>query len=527
MHKLIRVIESQKHLLVAISICSLLIVTTIHIIQSDDDTLHTAITLMQAILCCLTITYLVYSIIKRRRRYHADMEKNQFAYAMQSHLFEASSSNTHIKYVLSQIREFVQADLVHYAIMDGEYRKRFFCSPLEHHNAIEAIDKKAYINATKLVTGHNRYLYLNEAQTAEHLENDKLIRLSSLEVKNIFFVLVKNSQDELVGFLSIVNIQKVKGYEEMLQNIADNLQRAIQNVEAYKLLQKLGNFDELTGLKNRNAYEQALNGYESSTQLYCCIYADANGLHDLNNTYGHEAGDKMLITVATAIKTAFGAKDTYRIGGDEFIAFNADMTPEEVEAAVTKIKTDLAQQDYHVSVGWAFQTSSQFLRYIICLAEKAMYKDKELYYKKIKKSGKLRNKNQQMENLLLEKSDRDFFLRTIASNYIGVYIVNLATDDTRVIFRPNYFDQILRDNNFLFRNSLRQFAETFMEPASWADFRICYDFKVIEQRFKENKRIELTYKRIDGVRVALRILPAEDYADKKKNTLWIFEAIPD
>lgn len=75
MHKLIRVMESQKHLLVAISICSLLIVTTIHIIQSDDDTLHTAITLMQALLCCLTITYLVYSIIKRRRRYHADMEK--------------------------------------------------------------------------------------------------------------------------------------------------------------------------------------------------------------------------------------------------------------------------------------------------------------------------------------------------------------------------------------------------------------------------------------------------------------------
>ena len=119
MYKLIRVMEPQKHLLVAISICLLLIVTTIYIIQSDDETLRTAITLIQVLLCCLTIAYLIYSIIKRRRRYHADMEKNQFAYAMQSHLFGASISNTHIKYVLSQIREFVQADLVHYAIMDG------------------------------------------------------------------------------------------------------------------------------------------------------------------------------------------------------------------------------------------------------------------------------------------------------------------------------------------------------------------------------------------------------------------------
>lgn len=124
----------------------------------------------------------------------------------------------------------------------------------------------------------------------------------------------------------------------MLQNIADNLQLAIENVEAYKLLKKLGNFDELTGLKNRNAYEQALNGYESSSQRYCCIYADANGLHDLNNTYGHEAGDKMLITVAIAMKTAFGANDTYRIGGDEFIAFTTGMTPDEVQTTVERIK---------------------------------------------------------------------------------------------------------------------------------------------------------------------------------------------
>lgn len=482
--------------------------------------------LVQSLLCCFAIAYLFYINIKRRRRYHAALEKSKFFYDMQSHLLGTSSSKAPIKEVLSQVRDYVQADMIHFAIMDGKDRKDFFCYPLEHHSAIKAMGKEAYTNAAQLLKGH-RSLYLNEIKTEEFLKNHMLTPLASLDIKNMFLVAERNNRDELVGFLSIVNIKQIDGYEEMLENIADNLQLAIQNVEAYSLLQKLGNSDELTGLKNRNAYEQALNGYESSSQRYCCIYADANGLHDLNNTYGHEAGDKMLITVATAMKTAFGANDTYRIGGDEFISFTTGMTPDEVQTAVERIKADLAQQDYHASIGWSFQNENQFLRYTISLAEKAMYRDKELYYQNVNKTGKIRNKNQHTENLLLEKSDRDFFLRTIASNYVGVYIVNLATDDTRVIFRPNYFDPILRDNNFLFRNSIRQFAETFMEPSSWPDFRICYDFKAIEQRFKENKRIELTYKRIDGVRVGLRILPADDYSDTKKNTLWIFEAIPD
>lgn len=253
--------------------------------------------------------------------------------------------------------------------------------------------------------------------------------------------------------------------------------------------------------------------------------ADANGLHDLNNTYGHEAGDKMLITVATAMKIAFGGSDTYRIGGDEFIAFTADMTPEDVETAAAKMKADLGQHDYHVSMGWAFQNENQFLRYTISLAEKAMYRDKELYYKNIKQSGKVRSKNQQLENILLEKGDQDFFLRTIASNYLGVYIVNLATDDTRIIFRPNYFDNILKENGFLFRSSIRKYAENFVDPVSWLDFSICYDFATIEQRLKTNKVIDFVYTKIDGSQVMVRIYPAEDYSEKKKNTLWIFESI--
>ena len=59
-----------------------------------------------------------------------------------------------------------------------------------------------------------------------------------------------------------------------------------------------------------------------------CVYADANGLHELNNEQGHDAGDRMLQTVAREMQSRFGDAHTYRVGGDEFVAFVPDREPE-------------------------------------------------------------------------------------------------------------------------------------------------------------------------------------------------------
>ena len=68
----------------------------------------------------------------------------------------------------------------------------------------------------------------------------------------------------------------------------------------------------------------------------CCIYVDVNGLHELNNTQGHAAGDKMLQTVASLMRTQFGDRHVYRIGGDEFVVLAQDM---EYVQVTTGLKT--------------------------------------------------------------------------------------------------------------------------------------------------------------------------------------------
>ncbi len=141
--------------------------------------------------------------------------------------------------------------------------------------------------------------------------------------------------------------------------------------------EKLATTDLLTNLKNRNAYEQTLARYEVDMPAgLSCVYADVNGLHELNNSQGHAAGDKMLQTVAKAFVEYFGQEHVYRIGGDEFLIFvetNLDKVSEKALGAKEKVM----EEGYHVSVGTA---SGRNAASVIKTAELRMYEDKKQYY---------------------------------------------------------------------------------------------------------------------------------------------------
>ncbi len=68
-------------------------------------------------------------------------------------------------------------------------------------------------------------------------------------------------------------------------------------------IEYLSQTDLLTGAKNRNHYENRLQTYPDMCRSnLACVYADVNGLHEMNNRYGHPAGDKMLREVAEAMQ---------------------------------------------------------------------------------------------------------------------------------------------------------------------------------------------------------------------------------
>ena len=194
----------------------------------------------------------------------------------------------------------------------------------------------------------------NGGITAYYSRSIKEYLYTAYEPANINDWFVMLTVPESIVFREAVYIEKVLFWLGLYEAIvlvvyfSWDIKRTRREIHAKE---KLATTDLLTNLKNRNAYEQILAQYEEEAPAgLSCVYADVNGLHELNNSQGHAAGDKMLQTVAKVFVEYFGKEYVYRIGGDEFLVFmetNLDKVSEKALAAKEKIM----EAGYHVSVG--------------------------------------------------------------------------------------------------------------------------------------------------------------------------------
>ena len=156
-----------------------------------------------------------------------------------------------------------------------------------------------------------------------------------------------------------------------------------QNADSRRKMHEIASYDILTGMKNRNAYENERESWAARCELsLSCIYLDANGLHDLNNVYGHEKGDRMLQAVALEMREIFGKNSCYRTGGDEFVAFMVDQQDPAVRKWVEDLQMILQGRGYSIAVGVATQSAGGIdMNSLTRLAEKRMYLAKEEHYR--------------------------------------------------------------------------------------------------------------------------------------------------
>lgn len=172
---------------------------------------------------------------------------------------------------------------------------------------------------------------------------------------------------------------------------AYNMKIKIERMRLENTVRYMAETDQLTNLKNRNSYEQRLmsNDILKASSIYC-VYVDVNGLHELNDTEGHAAGDRMLQYVATVMQNLFGKNDTYRIGGDEFIAMGTGRDAEEIQEMIQRMKIAVEVAGYHIAVGMDYRSKTELaLNDLVQQAEIRMYQDKSEFYQT---SGKERRK---------------------------------------------------------------------------------------------------------------------------------------
>ena len=154
------------------------------------------------------------------------------------------------------------------------------------------------------------------------------------------------------------------------------IRKSLKN--AMKMEQKAAT-DEMTGLYNKNKLLSIIEKRTYDYQQIAVIYWDINRLKHVNDTYGHFAGDQMIVKTAQSIRIALG--DTgmaFRYGGDEMLALIPGGTGETAEKMIKIWKQTLAavQVDCEIpitaAVGYSIGEHEK-LKNVIAAADRNMY----------------------------------------------------------------------------------------------------------------------------------------------------------
>jgi diguanylate cyclase (GGDEF)-like protein/PAS domain S-box-containing protein len=152
-----------------------------------------------------------------------------------------------------------------------------------------------------------------------------------------------------------------------------------------KKLQKMAYYDLLTGLHNRNYFEQICDELISKKLTnFSVLMIDIDHLKFVNDHYGHDEGDQIIHSLSNVLVDVFGGEYlTARIGGDEFIIFFSNQSLEYVEQKkqVFLRKLHLLNQEskhpIEISCGIANNTNNKDIHELIRDADYEMYHEKQ------------------------------------------------------------------------------------------------------------------------------------------------------
>jgi diguanylate cyclase (GGDEF)-like protein len=177
----------------------------------------------------------------------------------------------------------------------------------------------------------------------------------------------------------------VYGKNDEIGTLVLNFNQMVLEIERQtEALRYLGNHDALTGLYNRRYFEAELERLARGRQSpVSVIMADVNGLKEVNDRLGHEAGDQLIRIAAEVLATTFRAEDIVaRIGGDEFAVLLPGAGRSDAEEGLERIRGRLnelcRQGDADLSLALGAATTAQPAELLATLrcADERMYEEK-------------------------------------------------------------------------------------------------------------------------------------------------------
>jgi len=160
--------------------------------------------------------------------------------------------------------------------------------------------------------------------------------------------------------------------------------RLKQELEKVQLLEKT-NFDELTGLYNKQYLRERFRAHDESAGLTALIFIDVDDFKAINDTYGHLVGDEVLRELAACIKgNVRNTNAAIRFGGDEFViifehtsAEDAFLVAERIRTCTNTLKFIGGETVFRITLSIGLAEGCAPLEELLDKADRAMYASKD------------------------------------------------------------------------------------------------------------------------------------------------------
>ena len=243
------------------------------------------------------------------------------------------------------------------------------------------------------ITGENRMIM-------ENSEKDLASPVSSMinTVGGGYWTLLISPKDSWMNLYEIIGSLLIAILISALAALAAG---AFVSVKAYsKELEVLSYRDALTNINNNRSYQEHMEELSKKKLPYGLIFMDLNDFKQVNDTYGHEAGDTLLNIVAKRLQNSIREKDkAFRIGGDEFVVvIHGTHEAQFYDGVIERMRQNVARDvtlnngvilKVSISAGFARcpEDGSKF-EDVVKIADDAMYHNKRLFKaQKAKQAG--------------------------------------------------------------------------------------------------------------------------------------------
>ena len=156
--------------------------------------------------------------------------------------------------------------------------------------------------------------------------------------------------DRLLGVLSVSGKGFSEEDEDTMGVLARSLAPHLENARRYEDALRTSRIDSLTGLGNRRCLDETLEAELARHQRYgtklTLVLVDLDGFKAVNDTHGHQTGDRVLQQVGQQLSTVRGADSAFRLGGDEFAILLPETGAEEARLVARRLARRIREETY-------------------------------------------------------------------------------------------------------------------------------------------------------------------------------------